>query len=169
MAKVNVTWDLECDNLLPLTSTIHVGVFKIIGKPIGEDASYRVIRTKEQLQKVIPYLGDVVFHNGLGFDLFVTSRIWNIPFHLSANGKEDTWDGHPVRFVDTFHLSMWLNPDRIGGHSGEAWGERVGVPKPKHEDWSMYSEEMLHRCRRDTDCTELTYLKLLEEWEKRSG
>jgi hypothetical protein len=30
-------------------------------------------------------------------------------------------------------------------HSIEAWGERFGIKKPEHEDWSQFSEEMLYR------------------------
>ena len=40
-----------------------------------------------------------------------------------------------------------------------------GVPKPKHEDWSKFSPEMLHRCREDVKINVLVYEALLKELE----
>jgi len=65
--------------------------------------------------------------------------------------------------IDTLVLSQLLYPDRPGGHGLEAWGERNNIPKPEHEDWSYFSEEMLHRCKEDVRNNYITYQKLLEE------
>ena len=79
-------------------------------------------------------------------------------------------------YDDTFILSSLFNPDRpkppgcSGSHGLEAWGVRFGVPKPKHEDWTNFSEDMLHRCREDVKINVLTYRYLYEkrtswDWE----
>ena len=70
---------------------------------------------------------------------------------------------HKGLVLDTLILSRLLNPDLIGGHSIEAWGERFGVPKPVHEDWSKYSPEMLHRCSVDTDINHRLLYHLMKE------
>jgi len=65
--------------------------------------------------------------------------------------------------TDTMILSQILQPDRAGGHSLEAAGERMGRSKPEHEDWSQFSPEMLHRCSEDVEINELFYKELLNE------
>jgi hypothetical protein len=54
------------------------------------------------------------------------------------------------RVVDTFVLSQLYNPSYSGGHSLEAWGERLGHPKTQHEDFSCLTPEMLEYCANDT-------------------
>ena len=72
------------------------------------------------------------------------------------------WDYHGL-VIDTLLLSQLLNPDRWGGHGLAAWGERFGQKKPEHEDWSKFSEEMLHRCVQDTEINLKTYHELIRE------
>ena len=48
-------------------------------------------------------------------------------------------------------------------HSLAAWGYRIGRGKPEHEDWSVYSEDMLHRCREDVRINAAIYPILIEE------
>jgi len=52
---------------------------------------------------------------------------------------------------------------KAGPHSVEAWGYRFGRAKPEHEDWSQFSDEMLHRCTEDVEIQHLIYTTLLEE------
>lgn len=65
--------------------------------------------------------------------------------------------------IDTLVLSCLLNPDRFGGHSIEAWGERFNRHKPDHEDWSRFTPEMLHRCEEDTWINRSVFRHLLKE------
>jgi DNA polymerase I len=51
--------------------------------------------------------------------------------------------------VDTLVLSYLYDPSLIGGHSLEAWGERLKDPKGRFDDWSGYSEEMDRYCQQD--------------------
>jgi len=64
---------------------------------------------------------------------------------------------------DTMLMSQLLSPDRVGGHSLAAFGEKFCRKKPEHEDWSRFSTEMLHRCQEDVEITGLTYNYLQEQ------
>jgi DNA polymerase-1 len=41
--------------------------------------------------------------------------------------------------------------NRIGGHSLEAWGKRMGFPKQDFNDWSHFSNKMLEYCVNDVE------------------
>ena len=70
-----------------------------------------------------------------------------------------------ARVLDTLVLSRLLNPERSGGHSLDSWGQRVGVGKPVHEDWTTFSEDMLHRCKEDVKINVRALELLLREGE----
>ena len=67
------------------------------------------------------------------------------------------------KVIDTMLISQFLFPERPGGHSLEAWGEKLGFPKVEHEDWSVFTPEMLHRCDTDVTLTYLVYQALCKE------
>jgi len=75
-------------------------------------------------------------HNGIGFDLKVLKKLYNYEYK--------------GLYRDTLLMSRILWPDIEGGNSVDAWGKRFGIEKPRHEDWTQFSEEMLHRCVEDT-------------------
>lgn len=101
----------------------------------------------------------LVMHNGIGYDLPLLEKLFNWKF----KGK----------IVDTLLMSRLLKPKRqipyncpnkkVGPHSIEAWGWRVGRGKPEHNDWEVFSEEMLHRCTEDVEILRLVYDELLKE------
>lgn len=92
---------------------------------------------------------DVVFvgHNCVAFDIPVLNRWWGSQISIS-------------RVVDTFVLSMLYSPSLSGGHSLEAWGERVKLSKLVHKDFAQYSEEMLRYCQNDVAVTKRLFLRL---------
>lgn len=106
------------------------------------------------LDNAIRYLrqADVlVGHNIIGYDL---PTIWKI------HGR---WHRCP-EIIDTLVVSRALNPERKGGHSLEAWGERLGYPKGEQPSFDKYSDEMLEYCQRDVSLTEQVFRKLEDEY-----
>jgi len=91
-----------------------------------------------------------VFHNGIGFDIPVLSRIWNFTFDRTL-------------VLDTLVLSRLADPSRSGGHSLRNWGNILGFPKGDHEDWSRLTPAMIDYCIRDTEVTEAVYNRLQTE------
>lgn len=103
----------------------------------------------------------LVGHNIKKHDLPLFKKLYN-------------WEpaSHQV-IIDTLVFSRMLNPKRPspegykGGkpHSIEAWGHRLGMHKPEHDDWMNWSEEMGHRCMEDARIN----LAVLEELEREAG
>ncbi len=94
-----------------------------------------------------------IMHNGLSFDAPILNKFAN------AQIKP-----HQVR--DTLVESQLYNPVRLGGHSLEAWGNRLGYAKGEFNEFAEYSEEMLEYCIRDTELTKR--LAVLLEGEGKS-
>ena len=120
----------------------------------------------------------IVFHHGLGFDVFVLMNILGCEHTVGP----DTFMGVPVKYVDTFYLSMFLNPDRQG-HSVEYFGEKLGLPKidfrqelidigflpkdaPKGQEFMQYHPLMDTYCDRDTDVNVMIFHGLCKEWKE---
>lgn len=67
------------------------------------------------------------------------------------------------KIIDTLILSKMFFPDIKGHkqpHSLEAWGERFGIEKPYHEDWTRFSPEMLNRNTIDTEINVMLFKEL---------
>lgn len=77
-----------------------------------------------------------VGHNAISYDCVHTHRLAD-GFASSANT------------VDTLVLSYLYDPALDGGHSLEAWGNRLKNPKAHFSDWSQYSPEMDAYCQQD--------------------
>lgn len=120
----------------------------------------------------------IIAHNHLGFDMFVLMNVLGINFTVGP----DTIEGKPVQFVDTFYLSMFLNPDREG-HSIDYFGSVLGLPKidwraraievgaidsnsEKGAEFMQHHPEMDVYCRRDVDVGESVYQYLKKEWHE---
>lgn len=118
----------------------------------------------------------VAFHNGLGYDIFVLFFVLGLEFNVGP----DSIEGIPVQFVDTFYMSMFLNPDREK-NSIEYWGNQLGFPKidfrgnlqeigflskdaPEGSEFLQYHELMDTYCERDTLVGKLTFKALVDEW-----
>jgi DNA polymerase I len=138
--------DLEANGLLDKATTVWCAVFKDIdtlevfkfhhGQPNWERKCKAFMDTCEVL----------IAHNGIGYDFPLLKKLWKYDY----TGKR----------VDTLLISRLHNPDRqrprgmtgkSGPHSVEAWGYRLGRGKPDHEDWSQFSDDMLHRCTEDVE------------------
>jgi DNA polymerase-1 len=152
--------DIESDGLIPLIKNIWLVCTKVV-----ETGDKRSFRSREDFQQYVSDLNPtlVVGHN-VTFDLEALRRLWGIEYKWDTKGC--SFNGKPVRFLDTLQLSQFLNADRQPGHSLESWGEKLGLEKIDFKDWSGYSEEMRVYCERDVDLTELVYKRLLKELEE---
>lgn len=155
--KTIYTGDLESDGLLDTATKIHCGVFKNL--LTGEKHLFR----PSQIGEMLSFLDTVdvlIMHNGIGFDWPLLEKLHGYKYR----GEK----------IDTLIMSRLLAPKRlvpfncpnkaIGPHSVEAWGWRVGRGKVEHNDWSVFSEEMLHRCSEDVEIQELIFKALEKEY-----
>jgi len=157
MEKTNI-WigDLESDGLLDTVTKVHCGVFKNLHT--GEIMQF----TPDYILEMLRWMDTtdvLIFHNGVGFDYPALEKLYGYVYKGTK--------------VDTLVMSRLLNPNRqvpfncpnkkIGPHSVEAWGWRVGRGKPEYDDWANYSPEMLHRCTEDVEIQYLIYQALLKE------
>lgn len=119
---------------------------------------------------------NITFHNGLGYDIFVLKFVLGVDFTVGS----DSMFGKACNFVDTFYLSMYLNPDR-DGHSLEDFGHRVGFNKidfreelikvgalaadaPEGAEFLKHHPLMDTYCERDTLVGKKTFQYLVQEW-----
>ena len=93
-----------------------------------------------------------IMHNGVSFDAPILNRLTGSNIKLSQ-----------VR--DTLIESQLYNPIRDGGHSLQAWGERLGYNKGECNDFKTFNEDMLQYCIRDTELTRKLAHKLSAEGE----
>lgn len=166
MSRRTLVFDVESDGLLPLCTQVWVVCTKVI-----ETGEKRSFRDRDEFVEYVKGLRPthVCGANILGFDLEALARVWNIPYTV---GKMSSWMDTPVVWVDTLLISRFLNADRVGGHSLEAWGERLGFQKGDHSDWSQYSEEQRVYCERDVELTSRVLSRLeeeLKEYDKPKG
>lgn len=89
-----------------------------------------------------------VGHNILKYDAPVLNRLVEVALT-------------PNKCVDTLVLSTLYSPSINGGHSLEAWGERIGVAKHEFNDWGQFSEEMVRYCEQDVKVTAELYRRLV--------
>jgi DNA polymerase-1 len=91
-----------------------------------------------------------IMHNGISFDAPVLNRL------LGTNIK-------PHQIVDTLILSQLLNPMRDNGHSLEAWGNRLAMPKGDVDTFEVYTPDMLEYCKQDVNITHKLFEVLQKE------
>lgn len=149
------TGDLEADGLLDTATRVWCGVFK---ESDGTIHKFRPHQIKEMLE-YMDTIDVLKMHYGVGYDWPLLHKLYGYEY----KGKK----------VDTLLMSRLLGPKRqvpvhcpnkaAGPHSVEAWGWRVGRGKPEHNDWSQFSEEMLHRCTEDVEIQELIFDALMKE------
>lgn len=148
--------DIEADGLLDSATRVWCLAFKDI--TTGDTISFG----PEEVKEGIDYMDSLdvcIMHNGIGYDWPLLEKLYGYQYKGSK--------------VDTLVMSRLLDPKRtippncpnrrVGPHSIEAWGWRVGRGKPEHNDWTQFSEEMLHRCREDVEIQHLVYEALMKE------
>jgi len=143
---------------------------------------------REQLKTLLSGCTELIGHNILKFDLVFLRLMGALDYTVGypvmdgLEGTETTVFGRSVKLVDTLLWSRLFHPDRYGGHSLDAWGERLGVRKtdyrgelvkavlmtgdePKGFEFSFANDIMLRYCEQDTVVTVGVYNKLLKDWQ----
>jgi len=142
-------FDLETDGLLSVATVIHCGVFIDL---TTEEVFKFTPNEIPQMLKFMDTCSVLAGQNVIDFDFPVLEKLHGYVY----NGVK----------VDLLIMSRMLYPNltvppklledakatktRPGGpHSVQAWGYRLNRGKVHHEDWSTFSDAMLHRCTED--------------------
>jgi hypothetical protein len=96
--------------------------------------------TAEMVKELFSDVTEHVGHNLINYDIPAVERIL---------GVKVTGD-----VTDTLILSRLYNPNLEGGHSLDAWGQRLKFPKGDYHDWTRLTPEMLEYCNQDVRVTE---------------
>ena len=132
------------------TSSRHDTIWLVVTRDI-ETNEVKVWKAANGLQEYLASCDLIIMHNGINFDSQVLKETWKVTMKLS-------------QVCDTLVLSRLLNPSLEGGHSLEAWGQRLGFPKGDFSDWdSGWSQEMEDYCIQDTLVTAKLYSHLVAE------
>ena len=145
--------DLEADGLLDTASTVHCGVWKCI-----KTSQVWKFRPNE-IQQMLEFIGKadyLIMHNGLAYDLPLLEKLYQWKY----NGT--VIDTMVMSKVMRINLAKPTGHGKVGPHSIEAYGIRYGRYKPEHEDWSRFTEAMLHRCTEDVHITHELYTDLMK-------
>lgn len=170
---MRLIFDLEGDGLRENIKNIWC----LVAKDIDSNTDYEfTLYKREDKTKIVDLIElfnsaiTIIGHNIIGYDIPVLKEFYNINFSNKL-------------IHDTYVVSQLLNPDRqlpvgcppstlnpltgakdkIGPHSLEAHGFRLGERKIHHHDWTKYSPEMLERCKSDVLITEKLYYDQLRE------
>ena len=136
---------------------IHVVVCKNI-----DTNEVHVFRKSDVFSKLPSFLTQattLIAHNGIDYDFLVLKLALGLDYTVYP----DTFAGKPCKIVDTLIVSKTLNPDRLGGHSLEAWGKRLGDHKIDFHDFLEWSQEMEDYCIQDVNLTHKVFNALNEE------
>lgn len=126
-------FDIETDDLK--ATRIWCAVF------INAATRERIVATDHQsIRRFFEEHPDAILvgHNIISFDVPTCNRVLGL--HIPYD-----------RVVDTLTLSYLYDPRMLGGHSLEAWGERLGLAKIEFKDFSCLSDEMITYCIQDTE------------------
>lgn len=129
--------DLETDGLD--YTKIHV----MVGRDLDTD-KVDVLTNYKDMSDYVRQCDSITGHNFLGFDWWAIRDILGIDIPVDS-------------VTDTLVMSRLDHSNRDGGHSLEVWGSRLGVVKPEHTDWSVLSNDMIHRCVEDTKINSKLY------------
>ena len=174
--------DIEADSFYLYAKKIWYIKFKSLdGEREMAVHPFRDANAGEKIQKWIDSFEDgcyVVGHNLEGFDLWVLWKFFGIKPVVGKKGK-DYLGGKEVQFIDTYVLSMYIQPDSkfhslaylSSGAEIEKMDFRQGLidlglmtgAEPKGFEFSFYSDLMQTYCDTDVDSGIGVFFKL---WEK---
>jgi DNA polymerase III alpha subunit (gram-positive type) len=149
-----LVFDIEANGLLDTVTEAYC----FVGRELNTNSVVQLLGTKEieeQLPTLLSSYSSLIGHNIIGYDIPLLEKLY---------GMTGLYDTHKV--VDTLVLSCLMFPDRVGGHSVEAWATRFGMEKVGNEDWSRYDPVMLERCKSDVLITQQIYNRVMWESEQ---
>jgi DNA polymerase I len=130
------------------TNSTHDKIWMCVTRNIETD-EVLVWKAVNGLQKYLESCDLIIMHNGINFDAPLLRKNWNVTMKLS-------------QVYDTLIASRLLNPSLEGGHSLDAWGQRLGFPKGDFSDWDGgATPEMEEYCIQDTLVTKQLYNHLV--------
>jgi DNA polymerase I-like protein with 3'-5' exonuclease and polymerase domains len=152
------------------TNSTHDKIWCVVCRDIDKDVVSTFVQPAS-LQDFMNNCDSIVTHNGIFFDFPVLKKVWGIQVKKS-------------QLVDTLVLARLYDPSIEGGHSLEAWGERLGHYKaPYKKIWSWMKDITLTKetenlpfdepimpllvwyCTQDTKVTAELYKHLTQEME----
>jgi DNA polymerase I-like protein with 3'-5' exonuclease and polymerase domains len=138
---VRIVLDIE-------TNSKHNQIWMCVTRNIETD-EVKVWKQVSGLQEYLAGCDLIIMHNGINFDSQVLKETWKVTMKLS-------------QVCDTLVLSRLLSPSLEGGHSLDAWGQRLGFLKGDFCDWDAgWSQEMEDYCIQDTLVTAKLYNHLV--------
>ena len=112
------------------TNSTHDTIWCVVCRDIDKDVVSTFVQPSS-LQDFINGCDSVVTHNGIFFDFPVLKKVWGITVKKT-------------QVIDTLVLARLYDPSIDGGHSLEAWGERLGHYKaPYKKIWSWLTNKPL--------------------------
>ncbi len=191
-------FDIETNNLLEpmidhrkfpyrLHSHARLWCISIRDGITGEDVvAVKEEITKEWMKEQLKDCKILVAHNGHKFDLVALRLFGVLDYKIGYPGQSDKLFGRDCKILDTLVLSRLFHPDRKGGHSLEAWGQRTGAKKtdfrqlcidkgyiekgaPKGAEFRKFVPEMVDYCRMDTEVGKNTFFALSKELKESPG
>ena len=141
-------WDIETDGLKP-------NVIWCLCAIKGDEMYTLEMPTKDMVEELFADVTEHVGHNLINYDIPAVERILGVQV-----------TGH---VTDTLVLSRLHNPQLEGGHSLDAWGQRLNFPKGEYYDWTALTPEMVEYCQQDVRVTERLYEKLTQELDPFGG
>lgn len=136
-------FDLEADGLLDTITKIHCVSYTSDGvnfKTIFDPAEMRDFFLTETV---------LIGHNIIRYDIRAVQKILGIKV--------------TAKIYDTLGMSWVFEPNRPK-HGLDSWGETVGIPKPKIDDWeNLTPEQYQHRCQEDVRINWLVWQRLIKK------
>lgn len=148
-----IIMDAESDGLLDTATQIHCVVFK------NTENNRVQVFTQFNLNELPDFMNKcpaLCGHNCIGYDFPLLKKILGYEYK--------------GRVYDTLIMSRIFWPDKPGKapHSVEVYGQEFGLAKVENEDWSVFTEHMLERCKIDVDIQHRIWDKIQNHIEELS-
>jgi hypothetical protein len=170
--------DIESTNLLqngldystmPYTLKPEYKVWCVVVRNIDTNEVQSLVKeeiTYENLSSILEDCTELIGHNIVAFDLPVLMLYGALDYSVGYPDQSSKLFGKPVTITDTLLWSKLLNADRLGGHSLDAWGKRLGNTKVHFKEWDRFSQEMLDYCIQDTSVNHSVLTEIIKEQGK---